>query len=376
MMIGMISTMLRILTRQFLGEWLRLGLSILTLVTLGLLAFQGLRIAPVLSGTGFNVSILLESLGNILPSFLTAAIPMAMFAALMGVFGRQVRDGEWSSLQGAGVGRQRYLLPVFVLAGLLSLLLLFVTHEAAPRGLERLETTIRRSGLEILMGRVQPGRYIDLSNGLTLFVRRQNAPGDWGEFLLALEGRSPRRVLWAEKARLARKGGSGFLLLENGGMEESAPTSSLADGSPSGGPVSVRFDKLRIDPGRLLPRETARLFSPEQRRRSLDLTARLPDEEDGETRLRGRVEIQRRFATALAPLLLGFLAVGLAGRSWLARSSTAYAVSAGVLLVYYLLERLGIGLGLKLQILWPGPWLPFPVLILLAVRAFRRSGGR
>lgn len=90
------------------------------------------EIRPLLVDQSAPLSMVLRFVLRILPFSLMYTIPWGFLAAVMLVFGRMSSDNELHGLRMAGIGLTRLSMPVFVIAGLLSGLCLWMNVSLAP----------------------------------------------------------------------------------------------------------------------------------------------------------------------------------------------------------------------------------------------------
>ena len=303
-----------------------------------------------------------------LPPFLVIGLPLANLAALLAIQARYNRDGDWLALRASGVSPGRLLGAALLPTGVLALLILVLTHWAAPNASGAFMDLIHDQGARALSARLRPGNLVDLGNGNTIFVREETASGEWRGFFWSNESGSGRLAVWALAGKLIETGRGMRLRLFNGGW----------DVTGGGGQRSAGFDRLSVNVTSLLRNtRVEEIFPPWQILDSFRLKRRLASCDPGSAqRRRMQAEFGRRSSTALAAFVLGIFGLALGRRRWLSRNSAAYALAAGVALGYYLFERLGMIMGEKeIWSAWAGPWLPLMALLPITVGLWLKREG-
>lgn len=349
--------MMRTLTKSFLLEWGKTGLLALALVLSVLLAIQINRLGEIIFQTGLGSWAIMKAMFWLLPSFLVVCLPVAVFAALLAVFGRLNRDGERLAMRSAGLSELRFATIVLPVCLAVSAAVLFLSHFAAPHALNRLGALIEEEAETALVGRIRANSWVDLGKGSALFVRKVERDGSWSGPFLVRESGEERQVLWASGGRLEKSGNNLRLLFKDGGFEQ-----FLKDREST-----VSFERLSIALGDFTAAgERKAPFLYWQALDSRLLSAEISScdgEHENCARLAG--EIAHRTTAALAILVFGVLGLILSRKRILERLPAAYALTAVSVLGYYLLERFGMALGEKG--VWPpalGPWLPLIVFAL------------
>jgi lipopolysaccharide export system permease protein len=355
------------LYRHFIIEWLSFSVVSLILLMTGLLGFQAARFAPLLFRAGLDAVQLLWVAILLMPSVLTLALPLALALGLLATFARWQRDGEWLALMACGVSRQRLAAPVMFVCLIAAALYLGMTHFWAPRSLAEASETVRKTSAQSVLNWLKPGHLMPLGNDGLLYVRDIAPDGSWVGPFWVIEDDNSREVLWAWRGMLSGANEQMRLTLLDGGWHH------MKDGVEN----QSRFSKMEISLAALFREElAAEPLAPDWQQadasglRALYLTC-----PNTERCARIESEFSRRSTGAIAMILFGVFGLLSLGGRLLSRPPAAYSLAAGLLLSFYLLERLGVTLGEKG--VWPsfyGPWLPVAAFTaaLLAWRIGRR----
>jgi len=294
------------------------------------------------------------------------AVPIAAlmfpFSVLLGclvAMGRLGADGEILTLESSGVAAARLVWPVIFFAGLMTVLSVGLSVQAAPWAARSLEAAMLKVSREKPWAQIRKG-VVSEFGGWQLEAREVSSGGnqlkgvllwmpDLGETVFARSGRL-----------VATEDGSVQIQLSRGSVALSA----------RGGAKEIRFEGLTT----MLPDSDDSWTHPEDTLlqgktfAELDQLAQQFIPTLHETLPRAAMELQRRVAMPAATLVFGFLAAPL----FLIRGNFSRAGGGllGLLLTigYYGLVQLGEGLiQSKRVIVATGVWLPNVILSLLAI---------
>lgn len=281
----------------------------------------------------------LAVLAALLPMLASYATPIALLFGTLLALQRMSADGEILAMQSCGVGLGPIAVPALALGLAATLLsawtILSVEHAARARVVSVLTRAAARGGI------IEPGRFRVIGDRIVFIDARDRAGGLEG--VMIADYANPARPLriFAERGRIVFDEETDRLRFElSSGDVHLDPTdpSSLAD-------RRLAFDELAyaFDVGGLL----GRAYSP-TRPRQMDLpqlravVARADQGDplfglDERDPVEYRLEIQRRFAQPLSPLLFSIAAVPLGVR--MRRGGRAYGLLLGGVLVgaYYAL---------------------------------------
>jgi len=351
---------MRILDRYIVREIFRhafLGLIVFTFV---LFVPQLIRLMELLvrhSGSETQIGKLFL---YIFPGVLIFTIPMAVLVGVLLGLGRMSADSEIIALTALGIGRQRMLVPVGVLAltgAATTAMLTLWLGPTAFRALRGIETNLLASQASF---QVQPRVFDERFPKMVLYVNDISASGtQWhGVFLAEAGEESGSQLTLAENAIVIAEPKQGKLELHlQGGTTHEVSRGdpdhySLTDFGQSDVPIEVTG---------LAPLQQRALSNPERPTRDLL-------REDGKNWREARVEFHRRLAFPFACLVFALVAVPLGSQP--RRGGRAAGTLLSVLLIglYYSLSVTGAGLAREGK-LSPGMgiWLANIVLIGLAL---------
>jgi len=296
----------------------------------------------ILIARGADFPTIIRLFLNLLPSILATTIPMAFLLGLLLAFGRMASDSEIVALRASGLSPLQLLRPVLVLSVLMGLLTFYLMAEAVPQA----NQTYRETFYTLVVSRARTGikpRVFadDLIPGMVLYVSDVRAEnGDWMDLFIS-DLRVPQKpqVILARTGRLVvdRPTKRVELHLEQGAIHSFEALR----------PALYERQRFRVAD---LPLPFEQFFpqlplSKGDREMSLAELLERIDELQAEGNVkevpRFWVEFHKKFSIPGACLVFGLLGLGLSLGSRKEARSAAFALSVGVIFVYYVLLRLG-----------------------------------
>jgi LPS export ABC transporter permease LptF/LPS export ABC transporter permease LptG len=356
---------MRILDRYIVREVFRhafLGLVVFTFVFFVPQLVRLMSLFVRHSGSGSQI---LKLFLCIFPGVFTFTIPMAVLIGVLLGLGRMSADSEIIALTALGIGRQRILLPVGVLAFTGAVATMLMTLWLGPvslRTFRKLETDLIASQVSF---QVQPRVFDERFPRLVLYINDVSASGtQWhGVFLAEAGGENGSRVTLAENAIVIAEPKQGKLELHlQGGstheFERSDPDRYSVTGfGQSDWPIEVSG---------LLPARVRQLSNPERPLREL---AR--DNSPGWRE--ARVEMYRRFAFPAACFAFALIAVPLGAQPRRGGRAAGSLIAVVLIASYYLLFIMGAGMARQGTVLpATGMWIADAVLALAGLALLPR----
>jgi LPS export ABC transporter permease LptF/LPS export ABC transporter permease LptG len=358
-----------------------LGLLLFTFI---LLLQQITLLMGILIARSASASTILRVFLYLLPSIFAVTIPMAFLLGVLLAFGRLAADSEIVAMRASGVSPSRLLRPVI----LLSILAGGATFWTMAVALPAANQAHRQEMFALVVNKartaVKPRVFNDddLVPGMVVYVSDIAADSaEWRDVFIhdVRDARNPKVVL-ARRGELrvdeARKAVS--MHLEDGAIYTVKPAE----------PATDTFQKF-VESDLPLPTET--FFPPTplskgDREMSLaELEVRIGElaREDDLLREKGKppiaaapfkVEWHKKFAIPVACFVFGLLGLGLSLGSKKEARSAAFALSIGVIFVYYVLLRLGEQAGdTGMMSPWLAMWSANLVLGAIAVLLLRKQ---
>ena len=318
-----------------------LGLLVFTFI---LLIDQIPRLLAILVARSADPYTIVRVFVNLLPSIFAVTIPMAFLLGVLLAFGRLASDSEIVALRAVGVSPLRLLGPVFSFSMAAGLLTLYINAVALPAANQAHRELVFSLVVNKARTVVKPRTFTaDLLPGrMMLYVSDiSSGTGTWRNVFIHdnRESREPK-VLLAREGRLVIDEPNRNVRLELG--EGTVHTFSTDEPRNY---RQARFASHGFD----LPFDE---FFPKLPLSKGDREMTLPELEAEMVKLRreGRppkewarfaVEWHKKFAIPAACVVFGFLGLGLSLGSRKEARSAAFALSIGVIFVYYVLIRLG-----------------------------------
>jgi LPS export ABC transporter permease LptF/LPS export ABC transporter permease LptG len=327
---------MRILDRYIVREIFRhafLGLVVFTFVFFVPQLVRLMALFVRHSGSGSQI---LQLFLCIFPGVFTFTIPMAVLIGVLLGLGRMSADSEIIALTALGIGRQRILLPVGVLALTGALATMVMTLWLGPVALRTFRTLEADLIASQVSFQVQPRVFDERFPRLVLYINDVSASGtQWhGVFLAEAAGENGSRVTLAENAIVIAEPKQGKLELHLQG----GTTHEFSRADPDHYSVTAFGQSdWPIEVSGLVPTRPRQLSNPERPLRELaqDKTAGWRE---------ARVEMHRRFAFPVACFAFALIAVPLGAQPRRGGRAAGSLIAVVLIASYYLLLILGAGM--------------------------------
>jgi lipopolysaccharide export system permease protein len=308
---------------------------------------------------------------RLLPYFLSLALPMAFLVAVLVTLGQLSEQGEVLALRASGFSFLELTWPFLGLAVACSVLLLVLNHRTAPAGFHSFRKQYQVAAQQVSKVELQPGSFLRL--------------GPWKLYAKGVDPDTGRlRDVYLVRAGLRD---AGLRVSAREGLLTVAPGRSLdlelSDGGlqlPNKEPekfTAGRFARYRLSvPVAGAPAAKPSLDIPEITSAGLRQRIAEPDR-DAQSRNEYRVELALRSAAALAPFCFFWIAAPLGLRLTRHGRGLGFAASLLVLVGYYGLVALGVGVGRRYDLLssW-APWLADAAALALGAALTRKAVSR
>ena len=279
------------------------GLLILTLI---IWSTQALQRLDLVTAKGQTFAVFFELTLLAIPFLATLLAPIAFVIAMIAVYDTMNRDSELVVVGAAGAGRLRLLAPAMWAAAVCAALVAAGTVYLGPAGLAKARVMLTQVRADVVTSIVQPGRFIEIENGLTVHIRDRLADGTLqGLMLNDLRGTEVAVTYLAETGRVVETEGNTLLVMTNGTVQRmERPEDEL---------TVVAFDAYAFDLTDLTSGTVTTTFRPSERTLMELLTPDPDDTYRAEREARFQIEIHDRLSQPLAPFvyaLVTFLFVG------------------------------------------------------------------
>ncbi len=102
-------------------------------------------------------------------NYLTVLVPIGLFFAVMLALGRLYKDSEMTAISACGVGPRRLLRPLLLLAGVLAVLLAWLSLAVAPWAANEVHLLKRTAKQDAQIGGLEAGRFRSTGDGDAVF---------------------------------------------------------------------------------------------------------------------------------------------------------------------------------------------------------------
>jgi len=288
--------MTRILDRYLLREAVGASLAVTTVLMLVLMCYRFARVLGEAAAGELPRDAVLTLLGLTSVYYFLLLAPFGLFLGVMLALGRFYRDSEMTAMHACGVGPARLLRPLLLYAALVAAVLAWFSLDVGPWAAGQALLTQRLAQRDAEIGLLEPGRFRSADGGNLVFYAEKVAPdgalenvfiqrrvGDTVEVAVAARGEQRHDPQTNERT----------MVLYDGERVEGVPGTTsfrILSFREHGIPIRTREQPATEDDP--ATRSTAELVNA----RDLDSVA----------------ELQWRFSTPLAALLLTILAVPLA----------------------------------------------------------------
>ncbi|MBN2830526.1 MAG: LptF/LptG family permease [Candidatus Cloacimonetes bacterium] len=209
--------MQRYILKEHIGPF---GIS-LVMVTFVILLEQVLDILNVIFEKHLPIGMVLEVFGLSLPFILALSIPMSVLMASLNAFGRLSTDNETTAMKACGVDVYSKTAPLFVLAVLLALFMVFFNNRVLPDSNHKLRNMMLKIAYYKPMSAIKPGEFTTIQN-YTIYVRENDGNEMRGIVIFDNSaGRFPKSIV-AERGTIIQSSSGTSLKAElfNGQMHE------------------------------------------------------------------------------------------------------------------------------------------------------------
>jgi lipopolysaccharide export system permease protein len=366
-----LSVPLRILPRYCLRLFAPVFLFCLSMFTGILLMNNFLRLFNMALLKGISLLWIVGCFLRLLPYFLSLALPMAFLVATMVTLGQLSEQGEVMALRASGFSFFDLTWPFLAMAAACSAALLLLNHKTAPEGFHSFRKQYAAAAQQVSKVELQPGAFLRLGPW-KLYARKADPETGRleGVYLVRANARDAGlRVSAPEGLLTITPGKSLDLELEQGGLQ-------LPNKEPERF-TAGRFSRYRLSvPVEGAPEKKESLDIPEIT--SAQLRERIAEPgRDAQSRSEYRVELTMRSSVALAPFFFFWIAAPLGLRLGRHSRSMGFAASLLVLMAYYGLVAVGVGIGRRNdRFSGSAPWLADASALALGAVLTRRAVSR
>ena len=206
----------RYIFRTTLGAFLVICTSVTALMWIT----QALRDIDLMTNQGQSVFVFIGITSLIIPLLLQIIAPIALMIAVAHVLNKLGNDSELIVMSASGIPPAVLLRPFLTAGALVSLLVAAISIYISPWGLRELRSWATQVRADLVTNVVQPGRFTNLEQRLTLHIRERLPNGQLLGILID-DQRNPkeRMTILAEKGEIVKNQRGVFLVLESGSVQ-------------------------------------------------------------------------------------------------------------------------------------------------------------
>ena len=384
---------MKTLHRYILGEMVSYLLISLLFLTFVLLLHRMFQFTDLVVNRGVPLSIVAQFLFAALPVLLLVTLPMSTLIASIMVFSRLSSDSESLAMTTSGMNFYSQLIPVGMVGAATALLSGFLMMFGLPWS-QNTTSDVRQQMLHSRVATFDLREQVfhDGFDGIMFYVREIEPSGKVMKGIMISDTREAgtNRVIFADRGMLFKSSSSPkvWLRLVRGTIHtvsEPEKVSSNKIGAPDGSSLSGNnYQIARFESHDLNFDLTKTIGKTKALRTSLrsfplhELKNKLRENEPGTSRYNAiLVELHKKFAAPFTCLVLAFLGAPLGVQNRRSGRHGGFALSLGVLILYYLLVTFTEGVAESGQISAAvAVWSPNVILTLLAGYLVRTAGMR
>jgi lipopolysaccharide export system permease protein len=181
---------------------------------------QALRGIDLMTSQGQTILTFLGVTSLAIPVLVLIIAPIALMIAVSHTLNKLATDSEIIVMNAAGLSPIRLFRPFLYATVVVAILVAFIGSYLAPDGMRRLKRWDAEITADVLANILQPGRFAQLDQNLTVRVRERQ-PGGLLVGIFIDDRRDPKeRVsIVADHGTVMKNGNGSFLILEDGNLE-------------------------------------------------------------------------------------------------------------------------------------------------------------
>ncbi|MBV9563183.1 MAG: LPS export ABC transporter permease LptF [Bradyrhizobium sp.] len=288
---------------------------------------QALRGIDLMTSQGQTILTFLGITSLVIPSLVSIIAPIALMIAVSHTLNKLATDSEIIVMNAAGFSPFRLFYPFFYTTCVVALLVAFISAYLAPDGLRRIKQWDAEITADVLTNILQPGRFAQLDQNLTIRIRERQPGGQLGGIFID-DRRDPneRVSIVADHGTVVKNADGSFLILEDGNLER------FEQGKRD--PALVAFGRYAFDMSK---------FSNQGHDVTLGIRERYlwellaPSENDPiYKQIPGqfRAELHDRFMSPIYPFAFAALTFAFLGAPRTTRQSRSFSIATSILAVF------------------------------------------
>jgi lipopolysaccharide export system permease protein len=181
---------------------------------------QALRGIDLMTSQGQTILTFLGITSLVIPALVLIIAPIALMIAISHTLNKLATDSEIIVMNAAGLSPFRLFLPFVYATLVVAIMVAFIAAYLAPDGMRRLKQWDADITADVLANVLQPGRFAQLDQNLTVRIRERR-PGGLLVGIFIDDRRDPneRVSIVADHGTVMKNEGGSFLILEDGNLE-------------------------------------------------------------------------------------------------------------------------------------------------------------
>jgi lipopolysaccharide export system permease protein len=166
------------LTRYILRQTIGITIVVAVVFTAAVWLVESLRLIDLIVNRGLSLGLFLYLAMLILPRFIDAVLPIALFIAVLFIYNRLITESELVVMRSAGVSQLALARPAMLASALATCILMLMSIYFLPasnRAFKDLQFEIRNKIASVLL---VEGTFNTISDNVTIYVRARDAEGD------------------------------------------------------------------------------------------------------------------------------------------------------------------------------------------------------
>jgi lipopolysaccharide export system permease protein len=201
---------------------------------------QALHDFDLVTSQGQTILVFMGITGLIIPLLVLVIAPIALLIAVAHVLNKLSTDSEIIVMNAAGMSPWVLFRAFMTVALVVSLMVTAIGAYFAPKGLRMLRDWLTDVRANVVTNIVQPGRFTQVENGVTIYIRERRPNGQLaGVFLDDRRNPKERITVTAELGEVVDNDKGTFLVLKSGVLQRHA--------TDQRDPVMVVFDRNAFD---------------------------------------------------------------------------------------------------------------------------------
>jgi lipopolysaccharide export system permease protein len=288
---------------------------------------QALRGIDLMTSQGQTILTFLGVTSLAIPVLVLIIAPIALMIAVSHTLNKLATDSEIIVMNAAGLSPIRLFRPFLYATIVVAILVAFIGSYLAPDGMRRLKRWDAEITADVIANILQPGRFAQLDQNLTVRVRERQ-PGGLLVGIFIDDRRDPKeRVsIVADHGTVMKNGNGSFLILEDGNLER------FEIGKPD--PALVAFRRYAFDMSKFS--NQGRDVTYGIRERYLWELMSPPPDDPIYQQMAGafRAELHDRFMAPIYPFAFAALTFAFLGTPRTTRQSRNFSMGSSIMAVF------------------------------------------